>query len=95
MRSPLRILLIANSFPPSADVGGSRIARFCDYLPEFGIQPVVLTVQNRFHKRLDPTLAVPLAVRVIRTTQHSTPLDWYALLKSRLSQADSRNAGPG
>jgi hypothetical protein len=90
LSSPLRILLIAHAFPPSAEVGGSRIARFCSYLPEFGIQPVVLTVQNRFHERLDHTFLVPPALRVIRTVQHDTPLDWYASWKSRRSPADSR-----
>jgi len=90
--SPLRILLIAHSFPPSAEVGGSRIARFCNYLPEFGVQPVVLTVQNRFHERLDHTFSVPPAIRVIRTVQYNTPLDWYANWKSRRSPAGSRKS---
>lgn len=92
MSSPLRILLIAHSFPPSAEVGGSRIARLCNYLPEFGVQPAILTVQNRFHERLDYTLLVPPAIRVIRTVQHDTPLDWYANWKSRQSPADSRKS---
>jgi glycosyltransferase involved in cell wall biosynthesis len=90
--SPLRILLIAYAVPPSAEVGGSRIVRFCNYLPEFGIQPVILTVQNRFHKRVDHTFLVPPAIRVIRTVQHFTPLDWYANWKSRQSPANSRES---
>ena len=90
MRSPLRVLIIAHAFPPSAEVGGSRIARFCKYLPEFGVQPVVLTVQNRFHERLDHTILVPPTIRVIRTLQYRTPLDWYASWKSRRSAANSR-----
>jgi glycosyltransferase involved in cell wall biosynthesis len=88
--SSLRILFIAHSFPPSAEVGGRRIAHFCNYLPEFGVQPTILTVQNRFHERLDHTFLVPPAIRVIRTVQHNTPLDWYTGWKSRRSPADSR-----
>ncbi len=86
----MRILLIAYAFPPSAEVGGSRIARFCSYLPEFGVQPVILTVQNRFQDQLDHTLLVPRATRVIRTVQQNTPLDWYATWKHRLIPSDSR-----
>ena len=66
-----------------------RIARFCNYLPEFGIRPVILTLQNRYHERLDPTFLVPPAIRVIRTVQQSTPLSLYATWKSRLSRPDS------
>lgn len=90
MISPLRILVIAYAIPPSADVGGSRIARFCDYLPEFGVQPVILTVQSRFYDQLDHTFLVPPSIRVIRTVQYDTPLDWYANWKSRRSPSDSR-----
>jgi len=86
---PLRILLIAYAVPPSSDVGGSRITYFCKYLPEFGIQPVILTVQNRFYKRLDHTFVVPPSIRVTRTPQHATPLEWYANWKSRRIPADS------
>ena len=91
MGSPLRILLIAYAFPPSADVGGNRIVRFCKYLPEFGIQPTILTVQTQFQKRLDHTFLAPPAIQVIRTLQYHTPLDWYAKWKSRRHPNDSRN----
>jgi glycosyltransferase involved in cell wall biosynthesis len=90
LSSPLRILLIAYAVPPSAEIGGNRIAYFCKYLPEFGIDPTVLTVQDRFYKRLDHTL--PPAIPVIRTVQHRTPLDWYATWKSRKGPTNSRKA---
>ena len=87
MSSPLRILVVAYSVPPSTDVGGDRVVRFCKYLPEFGIQPVVLTVQDRFRKQLDHKFSVAPAIPVIRTTQHDTPLEWYASWKSRRSNS--------
>ena len=88
MSVPLRILFIAHSFPPSTEIGGARVVGLCSYLPEFGIAPVVLTVQNRFHARLDHTMSIPSPVRVIRTAQQVIPLDWYAMWKSRQSSTD-------
>lgn len=41
------VLLISYYFPPSPAVGGARIANFAKYLPEFGWEPVVLTISNR------------------------------------------------
>jgi Glycosyltransferase Family 4 len=88
----MRILIVAYAVPASAEVGGHRIVHFCKYLPEFGIDPVILTVQNRFHKRLDHTISIPPAIRVVRTLQHNTPLDWYANWKSQGIPADSRKS---
>lgn len=89
MNSALRILIVAYAFPPSPEVGQNRIVRFCKYLPKFGIQPVVLTVQSRFYNGLDYTTFVPSATRVVRTEQHATPLDWYGNWKSRKRRASS------
>jgi glycosyltransferase involved in cell wall biosynthesis len=87
----LRILIVAYAFPPSAEVGQNRIVRFCKYLPEFGIQPVVLTVESRFYNKPDYTAFVPPGVRVIRTEQHATPLNWYASWKSRNKSLSSNH----
>jgi glycosyltransferase involved in cell wall biosynthesis len=86
---PLRILFIAYAVPPSAEVGVNRVASFCKYLPDFGVKPVVLTVESRFYKRLDPTRSLPATTQVIRTEQDTTPLDWYANWKSRRSPGSS------
>lgn len=92
MSLTLRILLITHDFPPSAEVGRNRTAHFCKYLPEFGVQPFILTVQNRFHDELDHTFLVPPGIRVIRTVRHETPLRWYANWMSRRSPADPRKS---
>jgi hypothetical protein len=89
VRSAVRILFVAHSFPPSTEVGGARVVGLCKYMPEFGISPVVLTVQDRFHGRLDRTISIPSATRVIRTPQNLTPLDWYAAWRSRRPPANS------
>jgi glycosyltransferase involved in cell wall biosynthesis len=48
-----RILLISYHFPPSAAVGGQRIANFARYLSSFGWEPHVLTIQDKNIERLD------------------------------------------
>jgi glycosyltransferase involved in cell wall biosynthesis len=73
----LKVLVIGYHFPPSYEVGAKRVARLCRYLPEFGISPIVLTVETRFIDVCDESFAVPAGVDVIRTTRITCPLDWY------------------
>ncbi|MBI2683437.1 MAG: glycosyltransferase [Acidobacteriales bacterium] len=40
---PKKVLFIIGAFPPSLEVGGFRIARFCKYLSDSGWEPEVLT----------------------------------------------------
>ncbi len=71
-----KILLIARYFPPEGAVGSKRVAYFARYLPASGIEPIVLTVQERFCDFVDPSFPVP-AVRVIRTPKVVNPLVVY------------------
>lgn len=41
-----RVLMIAYTFPPRGGSGVQRTMKFAKYLPEFGWQPVILTVSN-------------------------------------------------
>jgi len=43
---PRKMLIVTYVFPPFAAVGVYRILKFCKYLPEFGIAPVILTPRN-------------------------------------------------
>jgi glycosyltransferase involved in cell wall biosynthesis len=43
-----RILLAAYYFPPDAAVGALRLARFARALPDFGWEPLVLTVRDEY-----------------------------------------------
>ena len=61
------------------------MTRFCGYLPEFGIQPIVVTVQERFLIRRDHSFLPPPGVRVERTTVWQNPLQWYAGLKKLIA----------
>jgi glycosyltransferase involved in cell wall biosynthesis len=78
----LKVLVIALNFPPDGEVGAKRVAGFCRYLPEFGIQPIVLTVEERFYKVQDETVPIP-HVPVVRTS-FANPLDWYRGLRVHL-----------
>ena len=40
-----RLLVVAYYFPPMGMSGVQRVAKFVKYLPEFGWEPVVLTVE--------------------------------------------------
>jgi len=79
--NPLRILVVSYAFPPLAEVGSIRIAQLCRYLPDYGIKPVVLTVQEKFYQTIDPTRTLDGSMRVVRTPMMSTPLDWYGSMK--------------
>jgi Glycosyltransferase Family 4 len=85
MSSTLRILFVAYCFPPSADVGRIRVVRFCDHLPGYDIEPVILTVQSQFYTVFDHNWVAPSGLRVVRSNQWKTPLDWYSSWKSAQS----------
>ncbi|MCR9244336.1 MAG: glycosyltransferase family 4 protein [bacterium] len=56
-----RVLVVAYYYPPRGGAGTQRFAKFCRYLPEFGLQPVVLTsgvvASDRNAPHDDPTLS--------------------------------------
>lgn len=77
-RETRKVLFVTFCFPPDAEVGGKRVARLSRYLPEFGIHPVVLTVDERFYRSVDHSYPAPEGIDLIRTPVMRTPLDWYA-----------------
>jgi len=42
----MKVLIISFLWPPEENVGALRVSKFAKYLPRFGWQPTVLTVQN-------------------------------------------------
>jgi len=59
------LLIVSFYFPPIMSAGSVRIGKFAKYLPEFGWNPVVLTVQPK-----KMTTGIPLEIetwRVVRT----------------------------
>jgi hypothetical protein len=64
------VIFVAPQFPPSNLTAGHRTRLFVRHLPEFGYDPIVLTVRPQFYEeRLDPELEqlVPPDLTVVRT----------------------------
>jgi glycosyltransferase involved in cell wall biosynthesis len=89
----LKLLIISYTFPPDIEVGGLRVARFSRYLPEFGIQPIVLTIEDRFRENLDKTAQPIAGLQIERTRVKQMPVDWYRRMKARLSVGKGRAGG--
>jgi len=72
--------MIAYFFPPLGGVGAQRATKFARYLPEWGWQPVVLSVKNSPYPAYDPDLLaqVPAQVPIFRARtlepEHLYPL---------------------
>ncbi len=61
-----RVLIITTAFPPFGGIGALRLAKLAKYLPDFGWEPIVLTIDRL--KGFPQTLAVEVdESRVIRT----------------------------
>ena len=51
-----KVLFIACLYPPIANSGTQRSVKFANYLPDFGWEPIVLTVENDAETSLEPAL---------------------------------------
>lgn len=78
------MLIISYYFPPSGGPGVQRVLKFVKYLPEFGWQPIVLTVKDGDFPARDESLLeeVPSSVNVHRTDIFE-PYDLYRKLTGR------------
>lgn len=66
--APLSVLLVSYAFPPTGGVGVQRVSKLVKYLPQFGIEPAVLTVHNPSVPLQDDSAAadLPEHLRVLR-----------------------------
>jgi glycosyltransferase involved in cell wall biosynthesis len=64
-----KVLIISYYFPPSGGPGVQRILKFVKYLPEYGWEPVVLTVEDGDFPARDESLLneIPANTKVYRT----------------------------
>ncbi len=64
-----KVLIITYYFPPSGGPGVQRVLKFVKYLPEFGWEPVVLTVKDGDYPARDESLLkeIPPSLKVFRT----------------------------
>ncbi len=84
-----RVLIIAYYFPPSGGPGVQRVLKHVKYLPEFGWEPVVLTVREGEFPARDPSLLdeIPPGTHVERT-RILEPYSLYRLLTGRRTPID-------
>jgi len=55
--TPLKkVLIITYYWPPAGGPGVQRVLKFAKYLPEFGWQPIILTVKNGEYPAIDESL---------------------------------------
>ncbi len=80
-----KVLIISYYFPPSGGAGVQRVLKFVKYLPQFGWEPVVLTVREDagFPAR-DPSLfsEIPKTIKIHRTKIYE-PYNLYRALTSK------------
>ncbi len=85
------ILVLAYYFPPMAFSGVQRIAKFVKYLPDFGIQPTVLTIDPHAYFAFDDELLGEIEARNIEIWRTS-PGGPHAMMpkKKTVSLANER-----
>jgi glycosyltransferase involved in cell wall biosynthesis len=81
-----KVLIITYYWPPSGGSGVQRWLKFCKYLPEFGVEPIVLTVDPDFatYPSIDTTLELEVSdsIRVYRT-RAKNPLEIYQKIQRK------------
>ena len=79
-----KVLIITYYWPPSGGAGVQRWLKLSKYLPEFGIEPIILTVDENSasYPILDQTLLKDVSpdLKVIKTKSFEI-LDWYKKIK--------------
>lgn len=64
-----KVLILTYYWPPAGGPGVQRVLKFAKYLPEFGWQPVILTVENGDYPAIDNSLVpeIPENIQVYKT----------------------------
>jgi glycosyltransferase involved in cell wall biosynthesis len=96
-----KVLIISYYWPPSGGAGVQRWLKTAKYLPEFGIEPVILTVDEKTasYPVIDRSLEldVPPGLKVIRTKSFE-PLNFYKTINPKGEMPHSgfvNEANPG
>jgi len=84
-----KVLIVTYYWPPSGGAGVQRWLKFSKYLPEFGCEPIILTVDLAYatYPVLDRTLEndVPASLKVYRTKA----TDWFKIYDKNKSKVPS------
>lgn len=92
-----KVLIITYYWPPAGGAGVQRWLKFCKHLPEYGVDPIILTVEPEFatYPQMDNSLDenVDGSTEVIRTKSFE-PLKLYAKIagKKRVPYGGFSNA---
>jgi glycosyltransferase involved in cell wall biosynthesis len=79
MNNKKKVLIISYYWPPAGGPGVQRVLKFAKYLPEFGWEPIVLTVKNGEYPAMDSSLIkeIPNECRVYSTKT----IEFFTLFK--------------
>jgi hypothetical protein len=84
-----KVLIIAYYWPPSGGAGVQRWLKFSKYLPQYGWQPVILTVDPEYasYPALDISLEKEIAegIEIFRTRA----TDWFRIYSNDKSKVPS------
>lgn len=83
-----KVLIFTYYFPPAGGVAVQRFLKFSKFLPEFGWEPIIVTVENGSYPYYDESLLkeVPANAKVYRTKTFE-PFELYNLLKGKKGKA--------
>ncbi|MFN8286753.1 MAG: glycosyltransferase [Chitinophagales bacterium] len=83
-----KVLIFTYYWPPAGGVSVQRFLKFTKFLPEFGWQPIIVTVANGSYPYTDESLLqqVDKSVKVYRTKTFE-PFEFYNLLRGKKGKA--------
>lgn len=90
-----KVLIITYYWPPGSGAGVQRWLKFSKYLPQYGWEPVILTVEPEYaaYPAVDNTLSedIPAGLRIIKTKA----TDYFRLYKKDKSKIPSAGFAKG
>lgn len=85
-----KVLIITYYWPPAGGPGVQRVLKFAKYLPEFGWEPIILTIKNGDFHAIDESLLKDISpgVKVYKAGGFSV-LDLYKKIKGKKKSINS------
>jgi glycosyltransferase involved in cell wall biosynthesis len=84
-RTPLKkVLIFAYYWPPAGGVAVQRFLKFSKFLPEFGWEPIIVTVKNGAYPYYDESLKSEVSAGMqVYSTKTFEPFEFYNLLRGK------------
>lgn len=83
-----KVLIFTYYFPPAGGVAVQRFLKFSKFLPEFGWEPIIVTVANGSYPYYDESLLKEVSANVkVYRTKTFEPFELYNLLKGKKGKA--------